>query len=304
MTGRTSRYKLGGERLAATLATFLALLVQQRTSQADGTTTPSPPPEAKTDVSTVKARVDDHKLHFDSALEAGDVAKAQHYLDDMNSDVNTATAKEESAPTATSSTPAATAPGGSPAASPDVAAAKGVLNDAKTKMASTETAIGCGGKSRYCLYGGALLASYSLTLGEGDRAGQTGHHIVSLVLPTAGFRFSWRQYVSFDLGVYSAIISPEFQANAIGSSGTGCAKKGGVFEDDLPCEGNALLRPYGAAVLGATINSGSSSLGVFMFGVTVGWARTAQDPNAFRFWGLMIGTGGVYMPVPLTKEPS
>lgn len=97
---------------------------------------------------------------------------------------------------------------------------------------------------------------------------------------------------------------PLGDANSIENTGSGCAKQTGTFEDDLPCEGNAVLRPYGAVLLGGTINTGNSALGVLTVGLTAGWARTTQDATAFRFWGLMVGTGAVYVPVPLVKDAS
>jgi hypothetical protein len=160
---------------------------------------------------------------------------------------------------------------------------------------------GCDGHTKWCLFGGALLGSYSLTMGVGDRAGQTGHRIVSLVVPAGGVRMVLSQYLSLDMGLYTAIISPQLQVNDVNTVGTGCSKHNGAFEDKLPCEGNAVLRPYGAALVALTVGTGSSALGVISLGLTFGFARTAQDPEAFLFYGLMLGTGGVYSTVPVGK---
>jgi hypothetical protein len=160
---------------------------------------------------------------------------------------------------------------------------------------------GCDGASWICLFGGALVGSYTLTEGGGDRSGQTGHHIVNLLVPAGGLRFAVRANISIDLGLYTAIISPEFQPNGISTAGSGCSNPGNKFNDMLPCEGNTALRPYGALLLGGTVGTSNSSLGIVTAGFTAGVARTTQDANAFFFYGLMIGTGGIYTTVSLSK---
>ena len=166
------------------------------------------------------------------------------------------------------------------------------VDDAKSRS-------GCDGTSRLCVFGGALVGSYSLVSGSGQRTGQTGHRIINLLVPSGGVRWARFEHLSIDLSFYTAIISPDFQTQVISSAGSGCSKTPSTFNDLLPCEGNTLLRPYGALLLGGTIGTGNSSIGVVTVGITGGIARTTQDATAFLFYGLMIGTAGVYSTVSL-----
>src|SRR5262249_47323961 len=153
----------------------------------------------------------------------------------------------------------------------------------------------CNGTSRFCFFGGALIGSYSLTIASADgRSGDTSHQVINVAVPTGGFRWAASQRFSVDLGLYTAIISPQFKVNTIDRSGSGCSRDPSRFNDLLPCEGNAVLRPYGAAFAGITLGTGSSSLGIITLGITGGVARTTQDASAVWFGGLLVGTGGIY----------
>ncbi len=167
------------------------------------------------------------------------------------------------------------------------------------KVDSARSRSGCDGTSRLCVFGGALVGSYSLVSGSGQRTGQTGHRIINLLVPAGGVRWARFEHLSIDLSFYTAIVSPDFQTQLINSNGSGCSKTPSTFNDLLPCECNTLLRPYGALLLGGTIGTGNSSVGVVTVGVTAGIARTTQDATAFLFYGLMIGTAGVYSTVSL-----
>jgi len=156
---------------------------------------------------------------------------------------------------------------------------------------------GCNG-AFMCLFAGAFLANYSLTsMWLSPRRGQSGHHIVALVVPTAGFRIAFHPNISFDASLYTAILSKDLQVNTIDGKNDGCRKGGGEFEDRLPCEGNAEARPYGAFNVGFTF--GSESLGLISPGLTFGIARTTQDPNAKPFIGFLLGLGQVFTTIKI-----
>ena len=254
----------------------------------------------------IRDQVEKGSEFVNGLLQAGDVDKAQAYITqekaslkrlqelstlveqrdaDVTGDPAASQAAKEKVTTARKSVKA------------DSTIAQTKIKDTSQKLADTKDRIGCGGSVRWCLFGGTLLASYSLTGSGGDRDGQTGHRIVSVALPAAGGRWARWQHLSVDLTLYTAIISPQFQVNSVNDASMSCSMNGSAFEKNLPCEGNAVLRPYLAALLGVTIGTGSSALGVLTVGLTGGWARTTQDPNAFPFWGLMIGTGAVYVPL-------
>jgi hypothetical protein len=235
-------------------------------------------------------------------LQSGDLSRAETVIKTQKATIDQLTAVAQEAKSHAADAPAAdqaTAQASAGGAQDALATATKTSATSAQQFSTASGNAGCGGKSAFCLFGGAFLAGYSLTTGAGDRQGETGHHIVQLALPTAGIRYAALQYASLDLGFYTAIISPQFQVNQVNSSGSGCATKGGTFENSLPCEGDAPLRPYAALFLGATIGTGSSSLGLVSIGWTVGGARTDQDPNLFWFSGLMITTGGIFATAPL-----
>lgn len=177
--------------------------------------------------------------------------------------------------------------------------AKDQIKHAASKVDEASAKAGCDGKSDWCGFGGGFLASYSATFGKGNRHGQTSHQIVQLFVPAIGLRRVLNQYLSLDFSAYTALVSPQFKVNSIDRTGSGCGTTDNAFEDALPCEGNAALRPYGALLAGVTVGTGSSSLGVITIGLTGGAARTTQDATAFFFWGIMVTTGGVYATVPI-----
>ncbi|MFO0738783.1 MAG: hypothetical protein U0270_22990 [Labilithrix sp.] len=121
-------------------------------------------------------------------------------------------------------------------------------------------------------------------------------------VPTIGFRKPLNSFISFDASLYTAIISPQFELAQKATSGGGCKAGGGKFEDTLPCEGNAELRPYIATLIGFTAGTGNSSLGIVTIGATAGVARTGQDPSGFAFYGLMVTTGGIFATLPIGKS--
>jgi hypothetical protein len=239
-------------------------------------------------------------VQIDTLLKAEDLKRAKDAVEDQKATLDqlkaidrTVKALKTAAPVDAAVSDAATK------AEVALNAATSVSDATSAKVDTASDKSGCDGKSRVCLFGGALVGSYSLTAGTGDRKGQTGHHIISLLVPTGGLRVSIVEHVSVDVGFYTSIISPQFQTNSIDPSGSGCAKTSTKFTDLLPCEGNTALRPYGAMLLGPTIGTGNSSLGIITVGLTAGVARTTQDANAFWFTGLMIGTAGIYSTVSL-----
>ncbi len=239
------------------------------------------------------SEVMDEGIRAQEALKAKDLARAKDSKDRQETAVRQL---------ANLQTQAATDPSLLAAKTVADSAAQQAVTPAKQTGAAVDAATsksGCDGASRFCLFGGALVGSYTLTEGKGDRSGQTGHHIVNLLVPTGGLRFAARANISIDLGLYTAIISPEFQPSGISTANSGCSNPGSKFNDLLPCEGNTALRPYGAFLLGGTVGTSNSSLGIVTAGFTAGIARTTQDANAFFFYGLMIGTGGVYTTVSL-----
>jgi len=179
--------------------------------------------------------------------------------------------------------------------------AKDSVDGAKVEIGKAVDAAGCLGKS-LCLFGGASLAGFSLTSANTHRSGQTGHRVIQLLVPTIGIRYAWLSHISLDLGIYTAIVSPQLELAQTDRTGSGCTRKPNAFEDALPCEGSANLRPYIAGLAGFTVGTGSSSMGILTIGVTGGLARTTQDPTAAPFGGLMVTTAGVYTTVPLAKR--
>lgn len=261
------------------------------------------PPAATSPLSqtaeSLRSRIHDQTVRINTYLKSEDLKRAKDAAEDQDADLNQLNAIDATAQKISTALPTPT----TALAAADTSAAKtdaaSDVTKAKSQVDAATDRSGCDGKSRLCLFGGALVGSYSLTSGWGDRTGQTGHHIVSLLVPNGGVRLAVREHVSLDLGFYTSIISPQFQANTIDMSGSGCSKTASKFNDLLPCEGNTALRPYAAMLLGATIGTGNSSLGILTVGYTLGIARTTQDANAFWFHGVMIGTAGVYSTVSL-----
>lgn len=262
---------------------------------------PPPPggkPAEKTDAlltqaQTLKQALGEHSIRITSYLNSGDLKKAQAEAAAQKTTVEklttvatiaASTGDEHQAEVQTIKT------GGETAQNADQAAVDKATGNA-----------GCGGQSSLCIIGGTFLAGYSFTGGVGDRTGHTGHHVIQFVVPAVGLRYAWLENVSFDLTAYSAIISPQLSINQISTAGTGCSTKQSTFNDALPCEGDAALRPYIAGFLGVTVGSGGP-LGIVSVGVTAGIARTAQDGNVFGFAGLMVTALGVYGVFPLNKK--
>jgi hypothetical protein len=294
--------------------------VGRKEAMAQAPPPPNPPPgdqapdnqaavkEAVDDVEELEKRIQQRSLRIKTLESAGEIARAGEAVDEQDNDLRELV---ERADEVTKQPPSAPSVQG-PKSKTEVASAAAKVAEAKksakesvdkdrVEHTNREQKIGCNGRT-VCLFGGALLGSYSLTLGQGTRAGQTSHHIISLVVPAGGFRYVWNQYLNLDVGLYTAIISPQFEVNTVATSGTGCTKGGAAFEDKLPCEGNAPLRPYLAGLVALTIGTGSSTLGVISVGFTAGVARTNQDPTGFDFYGLFVGTGGVYGTVPLRRK--
>ena len=162
-----------------------------------------------------------------------------------------------------------------------------------TTTAKPETP--CADGHRFCLYGGAFLASFSITgmVGGGHSQGETSHRLLSVVVPVAGARLALGSQISLDLGAFTALISEQLKTDASDQPpNSGCSKNSSRFVSELPCEGNAVLRPYIATYLGLSV--GSDKFSALTFAVTMGYARTAHDPTARLFGGIMLGVGGLH----------
>ncbi|HEX5098090.1 MAG TPA: hypothetical protein VFV94_01250, partial [Polyangiaceae bacterium] len=225
---------------------------------------------AKSEV--LRQSVTDSSANIQQYIDDGDLPRARQELEKQEQAVADLKREAEQPP---DQTPPAAQPETNVAADEDKA--EKAHEAAKADVATAEGNAGCDAQYRFCVFAGAAAASYSLTLGNGRRQGETSHHIVSLVVPTLGVRYSASRFISLDLAAYTAIISPELQVNSTDRKGTSCSTTGGTFEDSLPCEGNAQLRPYLAGFLGGTVGTGNSSLGLVSAGFTAGVARTTQD---------------------------
>jgi len=140
-----------------------------------------------------------------------------------------------------------------------------------------------------CLMGGLFVASASVTsMQSGAFSGQTSHSVISFSIPYGGIRLRTPSPFSLDAGVMTGIIS---KSVTVGAANTACRNNATEFESKLPCEGNALLYPYGALFLGPSI--GSAGFAALSSYVTLGWARTAVDPEPHLYFGFMLGTLGI-----------
>lgn len=233
--------------------------------------------KAQTVQKDAEDRVKEKATEIATFLNAGDLDAAGRAQAEQAAELNKAQAQETVSGTRTDVTTTNSA------------------NDSAAKVKTAQSNSGCNGTSWVCFFGGALVGSYSLTIATSNaRSGDTSHQVVSVAVPTGGVRFAVSNRLSVDLGLYTAIISPQLKVNSLDRSGTGCSKASNRFNDLLPCEGNAVLRPYGALFGGITIGTGSSAIGIITLGLTGGLARTTQDAGAIWFSGLLLGTGGVY----------
>jgi hypothetical protein len=261
--------------------------------------------EAATQAAGVEKTAHEQAGTVDSFVKTGDLNKAEVAAAATKSSADSAAALAAKATQQASETtdPAQKPEAEKAKASANTAAAnaKKDADNAQKMLDAAKGSAGCSGLSPWCLFGGVQVVGYSLTNGAGSREGQTAHHVVDLAIPTVGIRWAISQYVSLDMAFYTAIVSPQFQLNTASPTGSGCGKKTNAFEDALPCEGNAALRPYAGTVVGFTAGTGSSSLGIMTIGITTGVARTTQDPSAFGFYGVTVTTGGLYATIPVGK---
>ena len=253
----------------------------------------------------IRDQVEKGSEFVNGLLQAGDVDKAQAYITqekaslkrlqelstlveqrdaDVTGDPAASQAAKEKVTTARKSVKA------------DSTIAQTKLKDTSQKLADTKDRIGCGGSVRWCLFGGTLLASYSLTGSGGDRDGQTGHRIVSVALPAAGGRWARWQHLSVDLTLYTAIISPQFQVNSVNDASMSCSMNGSAFKRIFPAKATPFFALSGSPARRHDRNRQQRPRR--LDGRPHGWLGADHPgPECVPFWGLMIGTGAVYEPL-------
>jgi len=153
--------------------------------------------------------------------------------------------------------------------------------------------------SSVCLMVGLFAATGSVAAFRlSDQfAGRTSQQLVSFGIPFAGLRIPTTSILAFDIGVLTSVFDTEISLDAQGKESSACRRNGTSFEKRLPCEGNAVIRPYGALFVGPAV--GNADLTWISFYLVTGWARTDQDPTANFFIGAMFGALGIQKVLPL-----
>lgn len=193
-----------------------------------------------------------------------------------------------------------------------VAESEQALKDAQTRLQSTQVAAtvavqshreaiareskdGCGvsGNRSFCLMAGLFAATGSVAAFQVPNAfrGQTSQQLVSFAIPFAGARWSFGKVLALDVGLLTSVFNKEISLASGNTRSSACRVQSTTFERYLPCEGDAVIRPYGALFVGPSL--GSNDVTWISLYVVTGWARTAQDPTANYFVGLMLGALGV-----------
>ena len=136
--------------------------------------------------------------------------------------------------------------------------------------------------------------------------------MASILMPAAGFRWNFHPSLAFDFGVFSTLSNilgsntTDIPLKSTQSADSACASNATHFVSNLPCVGNATLRPYGAAFFGFTVFQGSSvsaaTVSAATIAGTLGAARTTNDSTAHFYGGVMIVFVPVLYTVPVEHE--
>ena len=159
-----------------------------------------------------------------------------------------------------------------------------------------QTKDSCGetGNHSFCLMAGLFAATGSVAAFQVPTAfrGQTSQQLVSVAIPFVGARWSLGKVVALDLGLLTSVFNKEISLTTGNTTSLACHVQSTTFERHLPCEGDAVIRPYGALFVGPSL--GNNDVTWLSFYLVTGWARTAQDPTANYFFGLMFGAAGIH----------
>ncbi len=162
---------------------------------------------------------------------------------------------------------------------------------------------GGGEPRRLCFVFGLFTAALSRVVVSGEDGtgalspyfgGRTSRQLAAAAIPATAARvvpIDSAPYVSIDLGVYSAFLSPRLETASTQSSSTSktsCSSTAGNFEKNLPCQANAPLNPYAAFYLGATF--GKENVGYVSFlPITLGLGTVGDSKKMTSFYGWTLG---------------
>ena len=124
-----------------------------------------------------------------------------------------------------------------------------------------------------------------------------------------GVRFNLGKSISIDGGVFSTLSNilggntTDIPLKSTQSADSACAQNPTHFISNLPCAGNATLRPYGAAFIGIT-GFQSAHVAAVTIAANLGWARTSNDSSAHFYEGIMIVLAPIFYTTTLVGEGS
>lgn len=155
----------------------------------------------------------------------------------------------------------------------------------------------CEGQSA-CFVAGVSAAAMHVVGLAGPRDGRASALSFSVLVPQFGGRFLLGPSANLDLVVYAPLITTDFEQTNFSKEPRPCGRSNSAFEAGLPCEADALVFPLaGGAML---LDFGSSIVPVAP-ALTMGVARTSQEPTVGFYGGVMLTVASFYLPVGVSR---